>query len=84
MKELLAVLEKFTKEPIAGMLFFTIICIGYLYLDNKTNYQHQIEACGTKVEILEQKVGVLETKLKVSDSLLVRALIKLESINAQR
>ena len=84
MKELLAILEKFTKEPIAGTLFFTIICIGYLYLDNKTNYQHQIEACGTKVDMLERKVSLLEDKLKVSDSLLVRALVKLESINAQQ
>lgn len=84
MKELLAVLEKFTKEPVAGLLFFTIICIGYLYLDNKTNYQHQIEVCGTKVDILEKKVDLLEDRLKVSDSLLVRALVKLESINAQQ
>ena len=84
MKELLAILEKFTKEPIAGTLFFTIICIGYLYLDNKPNYQHQIEACGTKVDMLERKVSLLEDKLKVSDSLLVRALVKLESINAQQ
>jgi len=84
MKELLAILEKFTKEPIAGTLFFTIICIGYLYLDNKTNYPHQIEACGTKVDMLERKVSLLEDKLKVSDSLLVRALVKLESINAQQ
>lgn len=83
MKELLGVLEKFTKEPVAGMLFFTIICVGYLYIDNKTNYQQQIEACGTKVQVLEQKVQVLEVKLKASDSLLVRALVKLESINAQ-
>lgn len=84
MKELLAVIEKFTKEPIAGMLFFTIIGVGYLYVDNKANYQHQIEACGTKVEILEQKVQLLENRLKISDSLLVRALVKLESINAQQ
>ena len=83
MKELLAVLEKFTKEPIAGMLFFTIICVGYLYIDNKANYQQQIVSCGNKVEALELKVHALEHRLRVSDSLLVRALTKLESINQQ-
>lgn len=82
-KDLLGVIEKFTKEPIAGMLFFTIICVGYLYLDNKTNYQQQIVSCGSKVEALELKVQALEYRLRASDSLLVRALTKLESINQQ-
>ena len=36
---------QFAKDPVKGLLFMVILAVGYLYIDNKTNYTSQIEKC---------------------------------------
>jgi hypothetical protein len=62
--------EQFSKDPIKGFLFITLIAIGYLYVDQKMQYTEQIESQGNKIEKLEAKIDALSIQLKRSDSLL--------------
>lgn len=73
--------DQFSKDPVKGLLFITILTIGYLYVDNKMNYQDQIESCSVKVEKLTLKIEILEDKLRKSDSTLARAAARLEILN---
>jgi peptidoglycan hydrolase CwlO-like protein len=45
------------------------------------NYTSQIEKCDNKVNLLQNKIEVLEERLRKSDSTLARAAAKLELIN---
>jgi hypothetical protein len=62
--------EQFSKDPVKGFLFITLIAIGYLYVDQKLMYTDQIEQQGSKIEKLEAKIDALGIQLKRSDSLL--------------
>lgn len=62
--------EQFSKDPVKGFLFITLIAIGYLYVDQKMQYTEQIERQGDKIEKLEAKIDALGIQLKRSDSLL--------------
>lgn len=62
--------EQFSKDPVKGFLFITLIAIGYLYVDQKLMYTEQIESQGSKIEKLEAKIDALGIQLKKSDSLL--------------
>ncbi len=62
--------EQFSKDPVKGFLFITLIAIGYLYVDQKLMYTEQIESQGNKIEKLEAKIDALSIQLKRSDSLL--------------
>ena len=62
--------EQFSKDPVKGFLFITLIAIGYLYVDQKMQYTEQIERQGSKIEKLEAKIDALGVQLKRSDSLL--------------
>mgnify|MGYP000352543832 FL=1 len=62
--------EQFSKDPVKGFLFITLIAIGYLYVDQKLMYTEQIESQGSKIEKLEAKIDALGIQLKRSDSLL--------------
>ena len=62
--------EQFSKDPVKGLLFITLIAIGYLYVDKKLMYTEQIESQGSKIEKLESKIDALGIQLKRSDSLL--------------
>jgi hypothetical protein len=62
--------EQFSKDPVKGFLFITLIAIGYLYVDQKLMYTEQIESQGSKIEKLEAKIDALSIQLKRSDSLL--------------
>jgi hypothetical protein len=62
--------EQFSKDPVKGFLFITLIAIGYLYVDQKMQYTEQIERQGQKIEKLEAKIDALGIQLKRSDSLL--------------
>lgn len=73
--------DQFSKDPVKGLLFIVILAVGYLYVDNKMNYQSQIENCSVKVEKLTFKIEVLEDKLRKSDSTLARAAARLEILN---
>jgi hypothetical protein len=73
--------KEFSKDPVKGLLFLVIIAVGYLYVDNKTNYTSQIEKCDVNVEKLTNKVDLLDERLKKSDSTLARAAAKLEILS---
>jgi hypothetical protein len=73
--------EQFSKDPVKGLLFIVVLAVGYLYMDNKMNYQSQIESCSVKVEKLTAKIEFLEEKLRKSDSTLARAAARLEILN---
>jgi len=70
--------EQFSKDPIKALLFIMLLVIGYLYIDGKMNYEDQITKHEEKIVILENKVDLLSTALKRSDSALAVAVTKLE------
>jgi hypothetical protein len=69
--------KEFSKDPVKGILFITLVAVGYLYVDNKMNYQGQIEMCYIKTMQLEKKVDRLTQHVIKSDSALAVATTKL-------
>ena len=76
--------EQFSKDPVKGLLFIVLIAIGYLYIDGKMNYQGQIVKHEEKIIVLENKVDLLSTALKRSDSALAVAVTKLEILTQMK
>lgn len=70
--------KEFKKDPVKALLFITLSAIGYLYIDNKMNYQGQIETCYDKTIVLEDKVEKLNYKINRADSALAVATTKLK------
>jgi hypothetical protein len=70
--------EQFSKDPVKGLLFIVLVAIGYLYVDGKMNYQGQIEKHEAKIVVLENKIDLVSTALKRSDSALAVTVTKLE------
>ena len=70
--------KDFAKDPVKALLFITLSAIGYLYIDNKMNYQDQVDNCYNKTELLETKVESMNLKMRRSDSALAVAVTKLE------
>ncbi len=69
--------EQFAKDPWKAVQFLLLVVVGYLWLDNKMNYQGQIEKHTQKVESLELKVDKCLIQLKKSDSALAAAVSKI-------
>jgi len=72
--------EQFAKDPVKGLLFLCVVAIGYLYVDNKMNYQDQVENCESRTIVLEKKVDYLTSRLSRTDSSLAVAVTKLKII----
>ena len=70
--------KEFAKDPVKALLFIALSAIGYLYIDNKMNYQGQVEQCYEKTLTLETKVENLTYKVNKSDSALAVATTKLK------
>ena len=70
--------NEFKKDPVKALLFITLSAIAYLYIDNKMNYQGQIETCYDKTIVLEGKVEKLNYKINRADSALAVATTKLK------
>ena len=70
--------KEFKKDPVKALLFITLSAIGYLYIDNKMNYQGQVETCQTRTVELEDKVDKLTYRMMKSDSSLAVASTKLK------
>ena len=70
--------KDFAKDPVKGILFIALSAIGYLYVDNKMNYQGQIEMCYDKTVQLEKRVEMLTYRVSKSDSALAVATTKLK------
>ena len=54
--------KDFAANPLAGGLFFCIIAIGYLYIDNKTTLTNQIESLQEEVIVLRSDYKKLNDK----------------------
>lgn len=76
--------EQFSKDPVKGLLFIVLIAIGYLYIDGKMNYQSQISKHEEKIVVLENKIELLTTALKRSDSALAVTVTKLEILTQMK
>jgi hypothetical protein len=76
--------EQFSKDPVKGLLFIVLIAIGYLYIDGKMNYQSQITKHEEKIVVLENKIDLLSTALKRSDSALAVTVTKLEILTQMK
>ncbi len=76
--------EQFSKDPVKGLLFIVLIAIGYLYIDGKMNYQEQIAKHEAKIVVLENKIDLLSTALKRSDSALAVTVTKLEILTQMK
>lgn len=76
--------EQFSKDPVKGLLFIVLIAIGYLYVDGKMNYQSQISKHEEKIVVLENKIDLLSTALKRSDSALAVTVTKLEILTQMK
>jgi hypothetical protein len=76
--KLSVIYKEFEKDPVKTLLFVTLSAIGYLYVDNKMNYQGQIETCYNKTIVLENKVEKLNYKINRADSALAVATTKLK------
>jgi len=74
--------EQFSKDPVKAVTFCMLVVVAYLYFDNKTNYQSQIDRHQEKIESLEKKVDKCLLQLKRSDSALAAATTKLEVLSA--
>ena len=51
--------KEFAKDPVKAMLFIALIAIGYLYLDNKSVYQDQIDRQDIRIKELKGEVKEL-------------------------
>ena len=74
--------KEFSKDPVKAVTFVMMLGILYMYLDNKTNYQSQIDTHQTKIKELETKVDKCLMYMKKSDSALAAANTKLEVLTA--
>lgn len=74
--------EQFSKDPWKAVQFLLLVVVGYLWLDNKMNYQAQIETHTAKIVLLETKIDKCLAQLKKSDSALASATTKLEVLSA--
>lgn len=54
--------KDFAANPVIGVLFFCLIAIGYLYIDNKTTLTNQIEALQEEVIVLRSDYKKLNDK----------------------
>ena len=70
--------KEFKKDPVKALLFITLTAIGYLYIDNKMNYQGQVENCQSRTIHLEERVEVLNERMRQADSSLAVATTKLQ------
>lgn len=72
--------EQFSKDPWKAVQFLLLIVVGYLWMDNKMNYQDQIDVCGSEVKELRLEVDKLKEDKRKADSTLARVSTKLEMI----
>tara|TARA_R110002020_G_scaffold252173_2_gene465976 strand:+ start:4307 stop:4522 length:216 start_codon:yes stop_codon:yes gene_type:complete len=54
--------KDFAANPVTGLLFFCLIAIGYLYIDNKTTLTNQIVALQEEVIVLRSDYKKLNDK----------------------
>jgi hypothetical protein len=74
--------EQFAKDLVKAVTFCMLVVVAYLWYDNKTNYQSQIDTHQAKIIVLEEKVDKCLTYMRKADSALAAANTKLEVLTA--
>jgi hypothetical protein len=75
--------EDYLKDPLKYIQFILILVVGYLWVDNKMNYQKQIKSCSSDVVELREDVENLTERLRKTDSTLARTQGILSVLNEQ-
>jgi hypothetical protein len=73
--------EQFSKDPVKGLLFLVIVCIGYLYMDIRSTHSDSINMCNDERVKLEIKVDKLVSHVRKSDSALAYSISKIEMLS---
>ena len=74
--------KEFSKNPVVGTMFIVIIAIGYLYIDIRGVFEEQSVKQEQRIEKLETKVEVLSNLLRVTDSALASANMKIITLES--
>lgn len=72
--------KTFSKNPIVATLFLVLIAVSYLYIDVRSTFKEQISSQNEKVLRLEEKVDIMQTVLRRTDSSLASATSKLSTL----
>jgi len=56
--------SQFVKNPIAAITFLSLIAMVYLYIDSKSAYAAQIEACVHREQVTNERITKLEGDLE--------------------
>lgn len=72
--------KTFSKNPIVATLFLVLIAVSYLYIDVRSTFKEQISSQNEKVLRLEEKVDIMQTVLRRTDSSLAAATSKLSTL----
>lgn len=74
--------KEFSKNPVVGTMFIVLIAIGYLYIDIRGVFEEQSIKQEQRIEKLETKVEVLSNILRVTDSALASANMKIITLES--
>ena len=74
--------KEFSKNPVVGTMFIVLIAIGYLYIDIRGVFEEQSVKQEQRIEKLETKVEVLSDLLRVTDSALASANMKIITLES--
>ncbi len=74
--------KEFSKNPVVGTMFIVLIAIGYLYIDIRGVFEEQSIKQEQRIEKLETKVEVLSNILRITDSALASANMKIITLES--
>ena len=74
--------KEFSKNPVVGTMFIVLIAIGYLYIDIRGVFEEQSIKQEQRIEKLETKVDVLSNILRITDSALASANMKIITLES--
>lgn len=74
--------KEFSKNPVVGTMFIVLIAIGYLYIDIRGVFEEQSLKQEQRIEKLEKKVETLSDLLRVTDSALASANMKIITLES--
>lgn len=74
--------KEFSKNPVVGTMFIVLIAIGYLYIDIRGVFEEQSIKQEQRIEKLETKVDILSNILRVTDSALASANMKIITLES--
>lgn len=74
--------KEFSKNPVVGTMFIVLIAIGYLYIDIRGVFEDQSVKQEQRIEKLELRVETLSELLRVTDSALASANMKIITLES--